>query len=58
MLVPLSAVALANQGESVLAWDRGSGQPLSPILVWQDRRAEMICHDRAGHSERVARLTG
>ncbi len=33
-------VALANQGESCLAWDRVSGEPLSPVIVWQDGRTE------------------
>ena len=41
--VPMSAVALANQGETVLAWDRATGRPLTPAIVWQDRRAESIC---------------
>src|ERR1700712_3865556 len=41
--VPPSAVALANQGETVLAWDRATGRPLSPAVVWQDRRAESVC---------------
>ena len=41
--VPVAAVALANQGETVLAWDRDTGRPLTPAVVWQDRRAEAIC---------------
>ena len=41
--VAVAAVALANQGETVLAWDRDSGRPLTPAVVWQDRRAESIC---------------
>ena len=36
--VPVAAVALANQGETVLAWDRATGRPLTPAVVWQDRR--------------------
>ena len=36
---PAHAVALANQGETVLAWDRGTGRPLTPAIVWQDRRS-------------------
>ena len=32
----IDAVALANQGETVLAWDPESGRPLSVALVWQD----------------------
>lgn len=56
----LGAVALANQGETVLAWDRATGTPLSPAIVWQDRRAAGItdalrARGAAGH---VARRTG
>ena len=35
---PADALGLANQGESCLAWDALSGEPLSPVIVWQDRR--------------------
>jgi glycerol kinase len=55
---PLAAVALANQGETVLAWDRASGRPLSPAVVWQDRRAEGVCRERAEAREWVERRTG
>lgn len=34
----LAAIGLANQGESVIAFDRVSGQPLSPAILWSDRR--------------------
>jgi len=32
------AVGLDHQGESVLAWDAATGEPRSPIVVWQDKR--------------------
>lgn len=35
---PADAIALANQGESCLAWDAVTGKALSPIIGWQDRR--------------------
>lgn len=54
----VDAVALANQGETVLAWDRGSGRPLTPAIVWQDRRAEALCAERSGAADFVARRTG
>lgn len=56
--VPLAAVALANQGETVLAWDRASGEPLTPAIVWQDRRAAPVCARLADAAPRVAALTG
>lgn len=34
----VDAIGLANQGESCLAWDAISGEPLSPVIVWQDSR--------------------
>ena len=33
------ACGLDHQGESVLAWDAESGVPLTPIVVWQDKRS-------------------
>ena len=56
--VPVAAVALANQGETVLAWDRASGRPLTPAVVWQDRRAESICASLSGYADTVAQRTG
>jgi glycerol kinase len=58
---PVGAVALANQGETVLAWDRRTGRPLSPAIVWQDRRSAPICERiaaNAGLADRLARITG
>lgn len=34
----LACVGLANQGETVLLWDRETGEPVAPAIVWQDRR--------------------
>ena len=35
---PVDGIALANQGESCLAWDARTGAALSPVIVWQDAR--------------------
>ncbi|MFF8024898.1 FGGY family carbohydrate kinase [Streptomyces sp. NPDC007896] len=55
---PVQAVALANQGETVLAWDPATGRPLSAALVWQDRRAESLCAQLSDHAELIAQRTG
>lgn len=52
------ALGLANQGETVLAWDPATGRPLTDALVWQDRRAESVCDELAGHAEELRHLTG
>jgi glycerol kinase len=55
---PAHAVALANQGETVLAWDRGTGAPLSPAIVWQDRRSGGVCARLADRSAELTAITG
>lgn len=55
---PVQAVALANQGESVLAWDRATGEPLTPILVWQDGRAAEVTAGLTEYADEVAARTG
>ncbi len=52
------AVALANQGETVLAWDRRTGRPITPAIVWQDRRSAGICARLAPFAERLTSITG
>ena len=51
-------MALANQGETVLAWDRGTGAPLSPAIVWQDRRSVGVCARLADRSAELTAITG
>ncbi|QHA08339.1 carbohydrate kinase [Streptomyces broussonetiae] len=55
---PVVALGLANQGETVLAWDPATGRPLTDALVWQDRRAETVCAELAEHAEELRLLTG
>jgi len=56
----VDAVGLSNQGESVVAWDAGTGRALGPALVWSDRRGtETVARlERAGQAGRVQRETG
>jgi glycerol kinase len=39
----LAAIGLTNQRETTLLWDRRTGQPLAPAIVWQDRRTAGLC---------------
>lgn len=55
---PVDVVSLANQGETVLVWDPDTGRPLTPAIVWQDRRAESLCAAVSEHAEELASRTG
>jgi glycerol kinase len=59
-LSQLACLSLTNQRETILVFDRTTGKPLHPALVWQDRRGEPICQElrQQGHDELVARKTG
>jgi len=52
------ACGLDHQGESVLAWDAESGAPLTPIVVWQDKRSQEILDRVAGDEEEIRRRSG
>ena len=56
----LAGVGIANQRETTLVWDRQTGEPVYPAIVWQDRRTADACDrlERAGHGGAVAAVTG
>ena len=56
----VSAVAISNQRESVMLWDRASGDPISPLVTWQCRRSEPFCQQLAssGQASSVQAKTG
>lgn len=39
----LAGLGITNQRETVVVWDRNSGKPLAPAIVWQDRRTAPRC---------------
>jgi len=55
-----TAIGITNQRETVLAWNRSTGQPYGTAIVWQDRRTANRCEAlaAAGHLPRVRELTG
>src|SRR5476649_2336568 len=54
------AIGIANQRETTIVWDRKTGEPIAPAIVWQDRRTADICEQlRAdGKAKRIADATG
>jgi len=56
----ISAIGVTNQRETVVAFDRDTGEPLHRAIVWQDRRTASACEalKEAGLEPRVRELTG
>jgi glycerol kinase len=54
------AIGIANQRETTVIWDRVTGEPIAPAIVWQDRRTAEFCDQlRAdGKARLIAECTG
>jgi glycerol kinase len=56
----LAAIGITNQRETTVLWDRSSGQPVAPAIVWQDRRTAERCAALLadGHGPLISARTG
>lgn len=56
----IAALAVANQRETVVVWDRRTGQPIHNAIVWQCRRTAERCDElrRRGLADRLRAKTG
>ena len=56
----LAAVGVTNQRETTVLWERASGRPVAPAIVWQDRRTAEACArlKAEGHEAAVTAATG
>ncbi|MCC5952887.1 MAG: glycerol kinase GlpK [Acidimicrobiia bacterium] len=57
---PPAAIGITDQRETVVLWDRRTGEPVGRAIVWQDRRTAEQCDALrdAGHLDLVRRTTG
>ncbi len=56
----LAAISITNQRETVLIWDRHSGKPVYPAIVWQCQRGADLCRSlrEEGKSKLIREKTG
>ncbi|WP_237060176.1 glycerol kinase GlpK [Microbulbifer sediminum] len=56
----LSAIGITNQRETTVLWDRETGEPVCPAIVWQCRRSADICREleQAGRADWLREKTG
>ncbi len=43
----VACIGITNQRETTLLWERASGKPVAPAIVWQDRRTVDLCSELA-----------
>jgi glycerol kinase len=56
----IAACGITNQRETTIVWDRRTGQPIAPAIVWQCRRTAEMCAELARSSDAgwIERKTG
>src|SRR5579875_2225935 len=53
----VAAIGITNQRETTVVWDRRTGVPVGPAIVWQDTRTQGLC-DALGDAGRFRERTG
>jgi glycerol kinase len=51
-------VGLTNQRETVVVWEKATGRPVAPAIVWQDRRTGDFCRQRQADEPWIRQRTG
>ncbi len=56
----IAAIGITNQRETIIFWDKATGEPIAPAIVWQDRRTAADCQAMkdGGHESLVQAKTG
>jgi glycerol kinase len=56
----VAAIGITNQRETTILWDRATGEPVAPAIVWQSRQSAALVDDivRRGEAGRYQRTTG
>ena len=54
----VKSIGITNQRETTVIWDRSSGKPIHPAIVWQDRRTSEFCRRNQKKNGWLARRTG
>jgi glycerol kinase len=54
----VAAIGITNQRETTVIWERKTGEPIHPAIVWQDRRTAEWCKERLEHEAWISEKTG
>ena len=53
-----TSLGLCSQRSSFLIWEQATGQPLTPLISWQDNRGSSSCEALRAHEKSIRALTG
>lgn len=54
----ISAIGITNQRETTVVWEKATGRPIYPAIVWQDHRTTEQCEALGAHSLMIRERTG
>ena len=56
----IKAIGITNQRETTILWDKNTGKPVHPAIVWQSRQSQSICEDliKKGYKDIIQEKTG
>jgi len=56
----IASVGITNQRETTIVWDKNTGKPIYPAIVWQCRRTADMCEklDKSGYTDYIKKTTG
>lgn len=56
----IAAIGITNQRETTVLWDRSTGEPVCPAIVWQDKRTARRCEElvASGEAKDITKRTG
>ncbi|MGV3763766.1 glycerol kinase GlpK [Parapedobacter sp.] len=56
----IAAIGITNQRETTIIWERATGRPIHPAIVWQERRTASYCDSlkKQGHADTIREKTG
>jgi glycerol kinase len=56
----IAAIGITNQRETTIVWDKNTGEPIYPAIVWQDKRTTSYCESlkNKGYTETIQEKTG
>jgi glycerol kinase len=57
-IAQIAGIGIANQGESILMWDRETGRPVYNVLVWQDTRTQAFVDGLAANEQVGQEVSG